>query len=412
LIYRIIYCIIKRVAGGCEARSNYNEEKMKTVRFIIMLVAAGSLMFVFQCKRDPLTLALNDDRVNPYYLLGNPAACVPMTGPGTSYRISENPTPVFSTLIPDQAFVIRDNVNYKLYYAGNDFASFNLAQSPDGITWTPYAGNPIMTDPLQLEHADVKYYETGFAGANVGTNPSNITMNYRMWYQGLNGSNITSWRYAESPDGISWYNRMSVSQAVGPGSVPVYSTNISTAYGIADVVYTEGASNTGTDWTFRIYVNAQYAVAPYSSNELVVMAFSSNGYTWTGYDPTSAGYATPVFTPTLDGTSFDCDHIGWFKVIKNSPTDWEAFYSGGKGSTYQALNGIGWATSTDGISWTRRQTLITTSDPVAWRSNSVWMPSVVKTACNYQLWFLGSNNPMVDGTWIWWNVGLLVLTPQ
>jgi hypothetical protein len=108
------------------------------------------------------------------------------------------------------------------------------------------------------------------------------------------------------------------------------------------------------------------------------MAFSSNGYDWTGYDPTNAGYATPVFAGTLDGTSFDTDHIGWFKVIENSPTDWQAFYSGGNGTTYQALNGIGYATSTDGINWTRRQTLFTTSDGVAWRSQSVWMPSVVK----------------------------------
>ena len=187
--------------------------------------------------------------------------------------------------------------------------------------------------------------------------------------------------------------------------------NISAQYGIADAVYTPGASNTGTDWTFRIYVNAQYAVSPYDSNELVVLAFSSDGYNWTGYDPTSAGYATPVFAPTLDGTSFDCDHIGWFKVIKNSATDWQAFYSGGKGSTWQALNGIGYATSTDGITWTRRQTLLTTSDGVAWRSQSVWMPSVVKTGNNYELFFLGSGD-VSDGSWIWWNLGRAGLTPN
>jgi hypothetical protein len=335
-----------------------------------------------------------------------------MTKSGTSYQITEYPSPVFSTLIPDQAFVIKDNVNYKLYYAGDDFASFNLAQSPDGITWTPYAGNPIMSDPLQQEHADVKYYTTGFTGANTGANPSAVTMNYRMWYQGPGGISITNWRYAESPDGITWYNRMPVSQFGTPVIKETPPYNISAPYGIADAVYTPGASNTGTDWTFRIYVNAQYAVAPYTSNELVVMAFSSDGYNWTGYDPTSVGYATPVFAGTLDGTSFDCDHIGWFKVMKNSPTEWEAFYSGGKGTTYQALNGIGWATSTDGITWTRRQTMITTSDGVAWRSNSVWMPSVVKTNCNYQLWFLGSNDPMVDGTWIWWKLGMVTLVPQ
>ena len=324
------------------------------------------------------------------------------------YTINENSSPVFSTLIPDQAYIIKDNVNYKLYYAGNDFASINLATSADGITWTPYSGNPIISDALQQEHADVHFYSAGFTGANSGTNPSALTMYYRMWYQGPSGHSIAGWRYAESPNGISWYNHIAVNQF----GTPVLDINISAQYGIADAVYTPGASNTGTDWTFRIYVNAQYAVSPYSSNELVIMAFSADGYNWTGYDPTSAGYATPVFAPTLDGTSFDCDHIGWFKVIKNSPTDWKAFYSGGKGTTYQALNGIGYATSDDGINWTRRQTLFTTSDGVAWRSQSVWMPSVVKSGSNYEIYFLGSDNPNIGSSdWIQWKIGRAILTP-
>jgi hypothetical protein len=332
------------------------------------------------------------------------ALAVPMAMPMSvdAITVTEYPSPVFSTPIPDQAYVIRDNVNYKLYYAGNDFASINLAQSPDGVAWTPYSGNPIVSDAQY--HADVKYYSIGFPGANSGTDPSASTMNYRMWYQGLNGYSIGGWRYAESPDGIHWYNRMPVTQFGTPVWAPPH-TGVN--YGIANAVYTPGASNTGTDWTFRIYANVQWEDAPYGGNELVVMAFSANGYDWTGYDPTSSGYATPVFTPSLVDGSFDRDHIGWFKVIKNSPTDWEAFYSGGgNDTTYQALNGIGYATSTDGISWTRAQTLFTTSDGVAWRSQSVWMPSVVKTGSDYQIWFLGSNNPNIGGSdWIQWNMG-------
>jgi predicted GH43/DUF377 family glycosyl hydrolase len=329
----------------------------------------------------------------------------PAIASSVTFTINESPSPVFPPLIPDQAYVIRDNVNYKLYYAGNDFKSINLAQSPDGITWTPYSGNPIISD--EQYHADVQYYSTGFTGANSGTNPSSLTMYYRMWYAGLNQNSISGWRYAESPDGINWYNHIPVAQY---GSL-VYSTATGVTYGIADVVYTPGATNTGTDWTFRIYANVQWEVGAYGGKELVVMAFSSDGYNWTGYDPTAAGYATPVFAGTLDPSRFDCDHIGWFKVIKNSPTDWEAFYSGGKDTTYQAPNGIGYATSTDGINWTRRQTLFTTSDGVAWRSQSVWMPSVVKTGSNYQIWFLGSDNSNLDSSdWIQWKLGMANLT--
>jgi hypothetical protein len=321
--------------------------------------------------------------------------------------ITENPTPVFSTLLPDQGFVIKDNTNYKFYYAGTDWTSIRLAQSPDGLTWTDYSGNPIITDAQY--HSNVKYYSDGFSGANLGSDPSSMTMNYRMWYQGLSGYSIAGWRYAESPNGINWYNRMPVSQF----GVPVHSSSVGINYGIADAVYTPGASNTGTDWKFRIYANVQWESGIYSDGrEVVIMAFSANGYEWTGYDPTSVNMATPIFGPTLNMSDFDGGHVGWFKVIKNSASDWEAFYSGGTNTTYLKLNGIGYAVSTDGINWTRKQTLFTTSDAVAWRAESVWMPSVVKTGSNsYKIWFIGSDNPDINNSdWIQWKLGAANLT--
>lgn len=318
--------------------------------------------------------------------------------------VTENPAPVFLTLVPDQAYVMQDNVDYKLYYAGNDFGSINLAESPDGVTWTPHAGNPVLAEGalVQGEHADVHFYNAGFLGANTGTNPSAATMYYRMWYQGV-VSGIGGWRYTESPDGISWFNQMAVTQS----GTPVFSAATGVDYGIADVVYTPGGEGGDTSKTFRIYANVQWETGAYSGKELVIMAYSANGYDWTGYDPTAVGYATPVFTGTLNAGDFDSNHIGWFKVIKNSDTDWEAFYSGGTATTYQDLNGIGYATSSDGINWVRRETLFTTNDPVAWRAKSVWMPSVVKTGANtYKIWFLGSDNLNIGASdWIQWKLG-------
>ncbi len=329
----------------------------------------------------------------------------------TNYTINETPLPLFpsgSSLIPDQSYVIKDNVGYKFYYAGDDFASINLATSPDGINWTPYSGNPVLAgEPNQGEHADVHYYSTGFPGANTGTDPSSITMHYRMWNQGYPFS-ISGWQYAESPDGITWYNRILVTQF----GTPVFSSATGITYGIADAVYTPNASNTGTDWTFRIYANVQWELGIYGGDELVVMAFSPNGYEWTGYDPTGVGFATPIFAGSKIPGTFDENHIGWFKVVKNSATDWQAFYNGGVTTTYQAFNGIGYATSSDGINWTRRQTLLTTNDPVPWRNQSTWMPSVVKTNSGYELYFIGSDNPMTDGSFIWWKLGRAVLTPS
>jgi hypothetical protein len=361
------------------------------------------------------------------------------TATPANYVIHEDVNPVFDTIIPDQAYVIKDNdpdpnMRYKFYYADTEniggnlyYDKINLATSPNGIVWTPYAGNPILNEghTVQQEHANVQFYSEGFHATKQGTYQQDGTMYYRMWYQGAPTASVSvaGWKYAESADGIHWYNRIPVSEAADK---PVYDHNLpphtqatGINYGIASVIYTPGGEGGDKSKTFRIYANLQWEDGPYSAKELVVLAYSEHGYDWWGYDPDplpppQLSYAKPVFAGTLDGTSFDADHVGWFKVIKNSDTDWEAFYSGGKDTTYQNLNGIGYATSTDGINWTRRQTLLVANGGASgepnWRKNSTWMPSVVKNGNNYELFFLGADHPIV--TFVDWKLGRAVLTLQ
>jgi predicted GH43/DUF377 family glycosyl hydrolase len=82
------------------------------------------------------------------------------------------------------------------YSGGQDFYSHRIgyATSPDGISWTKYAGNPV----LGPEHAgswdDVMvWFPHVRKGAGI----------YHMWYAGYDGSR-TRVGYASSPDGISW----------------------------------------------------------------------------------------------------------------------------------------------------------------------------------------------------------------
>jgi len=328
---------------------------------------------------------------------------------GIYFRKAEDAAPVFNTLFADNGYVIKDDIEFKFYYPGNDFLSICLATSPDGITWTPYVSNPIITDGQY--HSDVKYYPDGFVGADDGTDPSDATMYYRIWYHGPTNYTLLSLRYAESIDGIVWQNRMPCSEA--PTGVPVWTPNTGVSYGIANVVHTPGASNTGIDWEFRMYFNVQWETGEWSARECVLMAFSADGHTLNGYDPNNTGAATPIFGPTLKSGDFDSGHIGWFKVIKRSETDWIAIYSGGTDNTYQNKNGIGYATSKDGINWTRTQTLITTDDDVEWRSKSIWMPSMVQDGFDIIVYFLGSNNPdIANSDWIQWKLGRMILSPD
>jgi hypothetical protein len=275
------------------------------------------------------------------------------------------PEVVWDKLLPDQAFVLKDGEHsYKLYYGGDDFASINLATSSDGLNWTARDDvNPVVDDAQY--HCDVHYYETAFGGAELGTNATAADMHYRMWYAGLPLHGIASFRYAESADGVVWVNRMTINQT----TPPVWGPGTGVAYGIADaaaISYSHVAADNGTDWTFTMYVDVQWEIGDYGGKELVLVAFSPNGYVWHGYDPTDVGYATPVFAGTLVDGDFDRDHVGWFKVLRTADNYWEAYYSGGAGTTYVAPNGVGRAVSRDGLSWTRTDALLTTDDGVPW----------------------------------------------
>jgi hypothetical protein len=238
-------------------------------------------------------------------------------------RSLSDDVPLWDGLLPDQGYVVRDGpASYKFYYAGNDFASINLATSADGVSWVPYPGNPIISDGQY--HATVHHYETAFQGADIGSDPSAADMHYRIWYAGSSNYGIGNWRYGESADGIAWHNRVAVTQV--DAAPLIWSSSVGTAYGIADAVYTPGAANAGTDWTFRIYANVQWEDGPHSGQELTIAGFSANGHEWLGYDPMDVGYATPVFASTGVSTDFDGAHIGWFKVVKPAGGDWDAFY--------------------------------------------------------------------------------------
>jgi predicted GH43/DUF377 family glycosyl hydrolase len=93
-------------------------------------------------------------------------------------------------------YLVYVNGVYYLYYTGFSLANCNqigLATSPDGITWTKYAGNPVVTfvDTNNIHRFPVVVYDT---------NETNINKRWKMWYKDEN-SEIG---YAYSPDGYTW----------------------------------------------------------------------------------------------------------------------------------------------------------------------------------------------------------------
>ena len=109
-------------------------------------------------------------------------------GPWTKYH--GNPVVVTGTAgswdathVADPA-VISDGTTYKMWYPGSDdilssgdfYSSIGYATSTDGITWTKYAGNPVISGTVGSWDASLGIAGVVFDGTT-----------YHMWYGGFGG---------------------------------------------------------------------------------------------------------------------------------------------------------------------------------------------------------------------------------
>jgi predicted GH43/DUF377 family glycosyl hydrolase len=93
--------------------------------------------------------------------------------------------------------VIKEGSTYKMWYTGMDAAGIGrvgYATSADGITWTKYAGNPVMNVGASGS------WDSTYVGM---TSVIKVGSAYKLWYRGgsATGGAIG---YATSPDGLAW----------------------------------------------------------------------------------------------------------------------------------------------------------------------------------------------------------------
>ncbi len=270
---------------------------------------------------------------------------------------------------------------YKMWY-GTSGGQTALATSDDGITWTDQG--VVMTDGY---HATVEYYPAGFTGANNGSSPSNGTMYYRMWYWDYSTIyDVSAIGYAESPEGATWHNIQPLQNGTVPivtGTWPDWNRG---SYGPCDILYNPDALNTGDDpfdYTFVMYYDGTTGGV-----ESIGLGYSSDGVVWNGYDGDGDGNADPVLSGTYDPGDWEYDFVSRATIIRNADNDFEMWYSGGVGAMN---NGIGYATSSDGIHWTRddENPLLHKDDGVSWRHTRTYCPMVISEENSYKMWFAG-----------------------
>lgn len=278
---------------------------------------------------------------------------------------------------------------YKMWYSSG--TGIELAYSEDGITWNPYG--PV-SGLANAHHAHVIYDRNGFGGVNC----------YKMWFWDTSVSiySLAALKAAVSPDGINWVSSSLTQDALYPlvtGVSPDWNRG---TYGPVDVFYNPSGSSTLDDvnvWNNR-YV--MYYDGTTGGIEQVGLAYSVDGLHWKRYGN------EPVL-PITPG-AWDSSYAGFGTVIRVLG-GYHFFYSGGQSAIHE---GIGYAFSSDGISWQKAaQPIFHTTDGVSWRTVRCYTPSVIMRVSSgkvyFYLWFTGD-----DGTTraIGYAVGMMLLPNQ
>jgi predicted GH43/DUF377 family glycosyl hydrolase len=261
--------------------------------------------------------------------------------------------------------VIYDSTNsiFRMWYTGGQgdlLGQIGYATSTDGITWQKYENNPVLEEGPEnsWDHHAVGY-------------PTVVIVNdtCRMWYVGVSDEIAIQIGYATSVDGINWtkYENNPVIQLGNAGSWE------DTWVYMPSVIYHESAFHM---W----YCGATGDVSDYIPwKEEIGYASSSDGKSWTKHA------SNPVLEVNTPG-SWDDSYVGGPTVLFHDAIFHMWYYGWGptSGNVYQ----IGYATSADGISWDRSD-LNPVLTPSGWEHPRNQDPCVIIMDGTYHMWYSG-----------------------
>jgi len=278
---------------------------------------------------------------------------------------------------------------YKMWYADGTGQFEAVTYSNDGITWSA----PVQTAGILASgyHARIIYIPGGYSATGG-------TYYYKIWYWDSAVHDvpytIDGIRTADSVDGENFVNDATITQNATAQLVINPDTGFGWnrgTYGPVDVHYNASATNTGTnpfDYTFAMYYDSTDGGV-----ESMGLGYSADGNTdWHGYG------SGPVLNYGSPG-DWDSDYASYGTVIHDAGGAWHMWYSG-SGPSGGANQGIGYATSSDGLTWTKDpgNPLFSIYQGVAWRNNRCYTPSVLYSPTRfdghgagavYKMWFTG-----------------------
>jgi uncharacterized repeat protein (TIGR01451 family) len=229
-------------------------------------------------------------------------------------------------------------------------------------SWTKYAGNPVVTERGAYQPEIVKVGGT-----------------YHMFYtfRAPAGGPYTTIevRYRTSTDGITWSAATTVLTPGAPGAwddAGVY---------VDSVIYDGGV--------FKMWYTGRKTSPPPTKNA-IGYATSPNGITWTKHP------GNPVLTVD-PAPAWDSQFVREAAVVKVGST-YHMWYAGT--SAWPAFR-IGYATSPDGIAWTKNAAnpVLGPGAPGSWEDATVYGPQVVHHGGYFHMWYSGGDGA-TNSEWV------------
>ncbi|MGD8968539.1 MAG: hypothetical protein PVI07_13600, partial [Anaerolineae bacterium] len=218
-----------------------------------------------------------------------------------------------------QPSVIKQGGLYQMwFFGGNDdgVKQVGYATSTNGIDWTKHPGNPVLT-----VGGEGAWDETEVGGPRVLFDGAT----YHLWYHGYSGSCCDSIGYATSPDGINW-TKHSGNPVFGRGDPGEWDDS----FILATAVLSDGGQ-----------LHMWYSTS-WVDNAGIGYVTSTNGISWTRF---LTGPVLPVGSPG----EWDENYVSWPAVIRDGGA-YRMWYRGHDDGWWVQF---GYATSPDGIVWTR-----------------------------------------------------------
>jgi len=259
--------------------------------------------------------------------------------------------------------VIKDGDTYKMWVEENGSGIIRYSTSSDGITWNAFQ---IAKD----ENTD-----------NLSTHEITVIKDgdtYKMW-----ANEVISTKYRTSADGINWSAETTVSFDV----TKAWDNDRITPFVFKD------------DSTYKMYYNANEGAGKY----YIAYATSSDGLSWT--EPQNLGQVSTGGNTNnnlvlkqgsagawdgFQGAGFDNEALYQVHVLKNTGGTYEMWYGGNKnGWDTSPFYKIGYATSPDGITWTKsgNNPVLTAGEGIAWDASGVFYPTVIEVGSTYKMWY-------------------------